>query len=100
MNSFALSVANNKTGVSVAVVLRDRFLVVHEAGGWRVYSTCDCLLSTHYWPTKRAALEGLFDFLAGVEEKHLRKANIDARTHTMRCEKSRFSVPNTGGEEL
>jgi hypothetical protein len=46
----------------------------------------------------------LFDFLAGVEEKHLRKANIDARTHTMRCEKSRFSVPNnvltvSGGRE-
>jgi len=77
MNSFTFYNSRcEKPGVySVDVILRDRFLIVQDAGGWRIYSTCDCLLSAHYWPTKRAAIDGLRDFLTGVEEQQLRKPN-------------------------
>jgi hypothetical protein len=66
----------DKPGVfQVSVVLLDRFVIAHEADGWRIYSTCNCLWSAHLWPTKRKALEGLRDFLNGVDEQQLRKSN-------------------------
>ena len=76
MNHFTFYNKCDKPGVfRVSVVLLDRFLIAHDADGWRIYTTCNCLLSAHLWPTKRKALEGLRDFLNGVDEEQLRKSN-------------------------